>query len=178
MSTNFKPIQENRQLVYNGIQCLNCGAVLESVHRHDYKTCKCPNVASIDGGLDYVRYGARDTKKIRTITYYFDDDFKIVRKFAFRINLEGKTVRLYKMSNQWLDNAIEDMIVRKYGHQWHLLLLMKEKQYRIENEIYIEEDPTKTRKYEALREKLLKKDPSEKGWEEQIDYEHEQGAGW
>lgn len=41
-----------------GVQCPNCNKRLFSFHRHDYKTCGCPNEAMVDGGRDYLRYGA------------------------------------------------------------------------------------------------------------------------
>lgn len=38
----------------NKIRCKKCGDVIESVHRHDFKFCKCGAVA-VDGGQDYCR---------------------------------------------------------------------------------------------------------------------------
>lgn len=43
-----------RKLKRNIIRCKHCDDVIESVHRHDYKTCKCGKVA-IDGGTAYGR---------------------------------------------------------------------------------------------------------------------------
>ena len=51
----------------NGIICLECGKILVSFHRHDYKTCGCDNETMIDGGSDYLRYGAKDFNKIQLI---------------------------------------------------------------------------------------------------------------
>lgn len=45
--------------------CLECGKIIESKHTHDYQTCGCPNDAMIDGGNEYLRYGAKDIKKIK-----------------------------------------------------------------------------------------------------------------
>ena len=163
MSHEVKAFESDRQIVYNGVQCLACGQLIESTFRHDYKVCDCPNRAMVAGGLSYLRTSGLSMDFVRPITYYLDDPFETVRKFAFRLNMEGKAVRLYKMSNNWLDNAIEDMMERNYGPAWHLQLLIAEKQFRFENEIYVEEDPTETRKFEAIRAKLLKKDsPEEK----------------
>ncbi len=43
----------------NRIKCLNCGDVLESLHRHDFKKCSCDDSHSvfIDGGDSYCRMG-------------------------------------------------------------------------------------------------------------------------
>ena len=40
----------------NCIKCKNCGDVIESKDRHDFKSCKCGAV-SVDGGKDYLRRG-------------------------------------------------------------------------------------------------------------------------
>ena len=49
------------------VQCLECGKILVSFDRHDYKTCGCPNNTMIDGGCDYLRYGGKDMDKIRIL---------------------------------------------------------------------------------------------------------------
>lgn len=43
-----------KKLVKNAIQCVNCRDIIESKHRHDFKFCKCGMVA-VDGGLSYTR---------------------------------------------------------------------------------------------------------------------------
>ena len=43
-----------RKIIENKIKCSFCGDIIESVHRHDYKECKCGKV-SVDGGKDYLR---------------------------------------------------------------------------------------------------------------------------
>jgi hypothetical protein len=37
----------------NKIQCNFCKDIIESVHRHDFKSCFCGRV-SVDGGKDYT----------------------------------------------------------------------------------------------------------------------------
>lgn len=49
------------------IKCLQCGQILESKFRHDFKMCDCPNETFIDGGNDYLRYGGMDLSKIEHI---------------------------------------------------------------------------------------------------------------
>ena len=36
------------------VKCLACGSVIQSMHRHDFKWCKCRSVA-VDGGGEYTR---------------------------------------------------------------------------------------------------------------------------
>lgn len=49
---NNRPVK--RTLLRNAAQCLECGDVIESTHRHDFRTCSCGNL-SVDGGLSYTR---------------------------------------------------------------------------------------------------------------------------
>jgi len=43
----------------NAAQFRQCGDVIESEFRHEYKWCKCGAIA-VDGGKDYLRRAARD----------------------------------------------------------------------------------------------------------------------
>jgi hypothetical protein len=49
------------KLVRNALKCLTCGKVIESVHRHDFVRCVCPDDSDtgifVDGGLLYQRVG-------------------------------------------------------------------------------------------------------------------------
>lgn len=36
----------------NRAKCVNCGDIIESVTRHDFKWCSCRSIA-VDGGDDY-----------------------------------------------------------------------------------------------------------------------------
>ena len=39
-----------RKILKNAVRCNCCGDIIESTHRHDFKTCSCGRV-SVDGGL-------------------------------------------------------------------------------------------------------------------------------
>ena len=43
-----------RNVIRNAAKCLACGVIVESRHRHDFKTCDCGNL-SVDGGHSYLR---------------------------------------------------------------------------------------------------------------------------
>jgi hypothetical protein len=73
-----------KQLIYNSVKCLNCGEVLVSYHRHDYKTCSCENQTMVDGGLDYVRYGGKDMSKVEVNSLYDDAPFEQIREVIHR----------------------------------------------------------------------------------------------
>lgn len=38
----------------NSAICLSCNSEIESVHQHDFKYCRCGNLA-VDGGDEYLR---------------------------------------------------------------------------------------------------------------------------
>jgi hypothetical protein len=56
------------------IKCLGCGAILESLHRHDFVGCDCRNNTFVDGGYDYLRYGGVDLNLIQVI--YTEKEYK------------------------------------------------------------------------------------------------------
>ena len=42
------------KIITNKIQCKKCGYIIESKSVHDFKFCKCKQVA-VDGGHEYLR---------------------------------------------------------------------------------------------------------------------------
>jgi DNA-directed RNA polymerase subunit RPC12/RpoP len=60
-------VDEPKKLSGRRVKCLECGKVLESLSRHDFVECGCPNGTFVDGGGDYCRYGGVDMKKIELI---------------------------------------------------------------------------------------------------------------
>lgn len=67
-------------LIRKEVKCLECGEVLESIHVHDYKKCSCPNQTMVDGGLEYVRNGGVNKKKLETQCVYSNDDISLIRE--------------------------------------------------------------------------------------------------
>jgi hypothetical protein len=120
-----------RQLVYNAVTCLDCLETIVSYHRHDYKTCQCSNQAMVDGGFDYVRYGAMHMNKVVHHGVYTDDDFQIVRQYATRGSRgkDGKEplryIPLCEMDDDYLQAVLD-----YGGAEWHLDLIRKEIKYR------------------------------------------------
>jgi len=45
---------QRQKIIRNSVKCLLCLEEIESVHRHDFKFCKCGNIA-VDGGKDYLK---------------------------------------------------------------------------------------------------------------------------
>ena len=58
----------------NIVRCKQCGIILVSNDRHDYKTCSCPNKTMVDGGYDYLRAGGVDLAKVEVL--------RVCRKFT------------------------------------------------------------------------------------------------
>lgn len=51
---SLPPLPPLPRVVRNAARCRLCGDLLESKHRHDFKSCSC-GALSVDGGLAYVR---------------------------------------------------------------------------------------------------------------------------
>jgi len=60
---NLKPLKDRRY----AILCLDCGWMRISWGVHDYRVCPCPNGAMVDGGIEYLRAGAKDLKRIQVV---------------------------------------------------------------------------------------------------------------
>ena len=43
------------------VKCLLCKDIIQSMYRHDFKWCKCDNVA-VDGGGDYLKISYKTDK--------------------------------------------------------------------------------------------------------------------
>lgn len=50
------------KIIKNAIRCKNCGDVIESETRHDFKYCSCKRVF-VDGGHNYLRRGFTDSQE-------------------------------------------------------------------------------------------------------------------
>lgn len=44
------------KLIRNAARCRKCGDIVESRHRHDWRSCSC-GAMFVDGGLEYQRRG-------------------------------------------------------------------------------------------------------------------------
>jgi hypothetical protein len=132
------------QIILNRVQCKECGEVLTSYHRHDYKTCGCENETMVDGGNDYQRYGGTDFDLVdRSLTVYLSDDHQVNRNAAHWGNRgkDGRSALSYKsvaeMSNTHLANIIKDMSGRIAP--WMEKIINEERMYRINNNIEIDD---------------------------------------
>lgn len=132
------------QMVLNRVKCLECGEILTSYHRHDYKTCSCTNVTMIDGGLTYQRYGGVDMLKVdRSPTVYLSNDHDQMR-ISFHWGTYGKNgdqprrwITVSEMSNDHIQNILDNL-----GHRiepWIKNILVNEQKHRTEHNILIQD---------------------------------------
>lgn len=59
----------SRILIRNAARCLDCNEVIESKHRHDFRSCSCGNL-KVDGGLDYSRRVYRQFDRYEELNEY------------------------------------------------------------------------------------------------------------
>jgi len=68
---------EERKLVYAGnyrinrVKCLHCNDIITSIHRHDFKYCKCGKIA-VDGGSWYLKRSG-DLKNYEDMSVEYKD---------------------------------------------------------------------------------------------------------
>lgn len=125
---------KDRQIVLNSAQCLECGEILVSHHRHDFVRCSCGNLF-LDGGTNYVRWGVKDSSKMKNLTVLAGDDFELVRISAERggrgINGDEPLTwtKICDMNDDWLEAVLD-----YGGEEWHLDIIRKEIEYRKSND--------------------------------------------
>lgn len=135
--------QPHLQIVYSAVICHECNKTIQSHHRHDYQTCGCPNEATIDGGFEYVRYGAKDISKIIQITYYDTDPHDLLRCFVSwgTYGKDGKQPLSYVLVKDMTDEHIRNVIQQQMGSKWMRTILKNELDYRTEFNLSITENP-------------------------------------
>jgi len=133
-----------KQIILNRVQCRECGEVLTSYNRHDYKTCSCTNETMIDGGTDYQRYGGLNLDLVDiSSSIYLSEDHMMNRSAAHWGNRgkDGRSPLSYKsvegMSNAHLINIILNMEGKIIP--WMEEIMKKEIEYRITNNITIDD---------------------------------------
>tara|TARA_Y100000310_G_C20139359_1_gene559545 strand:- start:33 stop:266 length:234 start_codon:yes stop_codon:yes gene_type:complete len=61
------------------VQCLQCGDVIQSMFRHDFKWCACKSIA-VDGGGDYLK-----------MSYTEGSEYKVLEKEDNAENTENES---------------------------------------------------------------------------------------
>ena len=69
-------VQRVREVVVtNKAQCKLCGDVIESKHRHDFKWCKCGEIA-VDGGKSYIKRAAKNLDSIIELSDTYEETYE------------------------------------------------------------------------------------------------------
>ena len=69
---NYPYVLDVEIITRNKIQCLHCKEIIESVHTHDFRFCKCGTVA-VDGGKSYrKRMYNKDTDYIELSEFHVE----------------------------------------------------------------------------------------------------------
>jgi tRNA(Ile2) C34 agmatinyltransferase TiaS len=60
----------------NKAQCRLCNDILESVYRHDFRTCSCGEI-SVDGGKSYIKRSAKNLDNIIEMSEGYQKEVEI-----------------------------------------------------------------------------------------------------
>ena len=111
-------------LTRNAVKCLVCNIILESKHRHDFKMCSCLNSSSVDGGLSYIRCGAKDLDLIENLCEYVemtDDEYaayqgglKLKAELALQKRIDsGEMINIGNpMSPHWVSKNVWEIVMK------------------------------------------------------------------
>lgn len=61
-------MQKFYRITRNAAKCKVCGMTVESKHVHDFKTCRCENQLSVDGGKCYIKRSAMNFQDIEELS--------------------------------------------------------------------------------------------------------------
>lgn len=136
-------------IILNSIQCDYCGDVITSHHRHDYVSCSCGEV-SCDGGRAYLKrsYNTIQGEGMLPYTELFvtsSASFEDVRNALLRgsrgVNGDQPLtwVPLSEISDDYLANLIAYQEQNMYTDSVDYKYQVMERQYRMDNNIVIEE---------------------------------------
>ena len=62
-----------RKIKVNKARCKLCGDIIESTHRHDFRSCSCGEIY-VDGGRAYLRRLARNFDNLEELSEYHDNE--------------------------------------------------------------------------------------------------------
>lgn len=68
MVSGMELAQLKKHAKVSGVACLKCNTAMWSLDRHHYHGCGCSNEAIVDGGKDYLKYGAKDMSNVALVS--------------------------------------------------------------------------------------------------------------
>lgn len=114
----------HKVLTRNAVKCLVCNTVLESKYRHHFSGCNCDNQAFCDGGMSYIRCGAKDLDLIENLCEYVgmtDDEYaayqeglKIKAELALQKRIDsGEMMNIGNdISPHWVSKKVWDIVMK------------------------------------------------------------------
>jgi hypothetical protein len=124
--------EEMKQIVYNSATCLKCLDTLISRFNGDKKKCSCDNEVSVDGGLSFMRYSAKNSSLLKHFVVFTDDDFELVRVYAYKTSYSSDITPVFTtLKDMTKEQLIESK--NKTTKKWWKELIEKEIIYRKEN---------------------------------------------
>jgi len=89
----------------NKAQCRKCGDTIESMHRHDFRTCSCDSI-SVDGGKDYLKRNFIDINDIIELSEFkeenTDKNVLQVDDFVFKMLLKTRGVKSLYLTDSYI----------------------------------------------------------------------------
>lgn len=82
----------------NRAKCKLCGDIIESVHNHDYISCKCGEIA-VDGGQQYCRCSAKSWDNFIRVN---DEGNEVIPKIMDKPSVEEENNKVKK----WVEDEI------------------------------------------------------------------------
>lgn len=110
-------------LTRNAVKCLVCGAILESKHQHNFRSCGCSNQSFVDGGLVYSRVGAVDLDLVENLCEYVEmtrgehykqlEEQRILQEKKLQERIErGEMINVGSDVNpHWISKEVWDIIM-------------------------------------------------------------------
>lgn len=104
------------------IKCLRCNGTIESKYTHHLVFCGCQNRAFVDGGNEYLRYGAKDLRDIAIIN---DDHIFVQLRYGIPklilvkgIPGSGKSTLAHKMKGDGVVLSTDDFFMVEGVYHW------------------------------------------------------------
>ena len=121
-----------KQIVYNSATCLKCLDTIISRFNGDKKKCSCDNEVLVDGGLSFMRYGAKNGNLLKHFVVFADDEFDLVRVYAYKTTYSSDVSPVFtSLKDMTKEELIESK--NKTTKKWWKELVEKELIYRKEN---------------------------------------------
>lgn len=86
-------------IIKNSVRCLLCDEVLVSRTCHEFVGCGCKNQAFTDGGLSYIRCGAKDLDLIENLCEYVEMTDEEYKSYQDSLKLKAELALQKRIAN-------------------------------------------------------------------------------